>query len=259
MRYLLAKAHRAILEQYACSRTMLVLDFDGTLAPIVADRERAAMRPATRRLLRGVARTYPCVVLSGRSRADVARRVRGVPVAEVIGNHGMESGGAPARTVRRVRLWAARLEERLAGTPGVSIEDKGLSLAIHYRASRQKKRARQRVLEAVAALGEVRMVGGKHVVNVLPAGAPHKGLAVVRARARLGCDTAIFLGDDETDEDVFSLDQPGRLLSIRVGRKAFSAAPYYVRTQREVDRVLASLLAARRGAATVAGVRRVRG
>jgi trehalose 6-phosphate phosphatase len=245
MRYLLAKAHREVLEQYACSRTLLALDFDGTLAPIVADPGRAVMRRATRRILRKVARAYPCVVLSGRSRSDVERRVRGVPVAGVIGNHGMEWGGAPARTLREVRRWLAVLAGAVGCLPGVVIEDKGLSLAVHYRASRQKKRARQRILEAVGALGDVRLVGGKHVVNVLPAGARHKGLALVRARARLGCDTAIFLGDDETDEDVFSLDQPGRLLAIRVGRKANSAAPYYVRTQAEVDRVLSSLLAFR--------------
>ena len=245
MRYLLAKSHREVLEQYARSRTLLALDLDGTLAPIVADPNRAAMRPDTRRLLRRAARAYPCVVISGRAREDAARRVRGIPVADVIGNHGMERGRPPARTLREVRRWIPLLEGRLGRLAGVAIEDKGLSLAVHYRAARQKKRARERILDAVAHLGDVRLIGGKHVVNVLPAGAPHKGLALERARARLGCDTAIYLGDDETDEDVFSLDQPGRLLGIRVGRKAGSSAPYYIRTQGEVDRVLRSLIAFR--------------
>jgi trehalose 6-phosphate phosphatase len=245
MRYLLAKAHREVLEQYACSRALLALDFDGTLAPIVADPARAAMRPSTLRLLRRVARAYPCVVLSGRSRADVARRVRGVPVVDVVGNHGMERGRAPARTLRQARRWAELLEGRIGPMQGVAIEDKGLSLAVHYRASRQKKRARERILEAVGGLEGVRLIGGKHVLNVLPAGAPHKGLALEAARTRLGCDTAIYLGDDETDEDVFSLDQPGRLLAIRVGRSAASAASYYLRSQAEIDRLLRRLVALR--------------
>jgi trehalose 6-phosphate phosphatase len=245
MRYLFARAHREVLEQYACSRTVLALDFDGTLAPIVAAREGAAMRPLTRRLLREVARAYPCVVLSGRSRSDVARRVRGVPVVDVIGNHGMERGRAPARTLRRVRRWIRLLQRRLGAMQGVAIEDKGLSLAVHYRASRQKKVARERILEAVGGLEGVRLVGGKDVLNILPEGAPHKGLALEGARTRLGCDTAIYLGDDETDEDVFSLDQPGRLLAIRVGRSAASAAAYYVRSQAEVDRLLRRLVALR--------------
>jgi trehalose 6-phosphate phosphatase len=245
MRYLLAKANREVLEQYACSRTMLALDFDGTLAPIVADPARAAMRPATRRLLREAARAYPCVVLSGRARADAARRVKGAPVADVIGNHGMEQGRVPAGAVRQVRQWTRLLEEALGPIPGVAIEDKGVSLAVHYRGSRQKKRARARIFEAAERLGAVRLIGGKDVVNVLPAGAPHKGLALERARARFGCDTAIYLGDDDTDEDVFSLDQPGRLLAIRVGRSAASAAAYYVRSQAEVDRLLRRLVSLR--------------
>ena len=80
---------------------------------------------------------------------------------------------------------------------------------------------------------------------MLPAGAPDKGLALVRARSRSGCDTAVYLGDDETDEDVFRLDQPGQLLTVRVGRRRDSAAAYYIRRQAEIDRVLRSLLASR--------------
>jgi trehalose 6-phosphate phosphatase len=129
------------------------------------------------------------------------------------------------------------------------IEDKGLSLAVHYRRSRQKKKARARLLAAAARLRDVRLVGGKQVLNLLPAEAPHKGLALERARARLRCDTALYVGDDETDEDVFALDQPGQLLTIRVGRKTSSSADYYVRTQAEVDRLLRVLLALRPRAA----------
>ena len=83
------------------------------------------------------------------------------------------------------------------------------------------------------------------MLNILPAGAPHKGLALERARTRLGCDTAIYVGDDETDEDVFALDQPGQLLTVRVGPKQSSSAAYYIRTQADVDRLLRSLLAFR--------------
>ena len=50
------------------------------------------------------------------------------------------------------------------------------------------------------------------------------------------------MGDDETDEDVFALDQPGRLLTIRVGRKRQSLASYFLRNQAEIDRLLETLL-----------------
>jgi len=245
MRYLLARANRDVLEQFACSRTLLAFDFDGTLAPIVRDPDQAAMRPSTLRLLRELARAYPCVVISGRSRADVLRRVRGVRFAEVVGNHGGEPWHASARARREVRQWLTGLRDRLGGISGVLIEDKGVSLCLHYRRSRQKRRARARILAATARLRGARVSAGKLVVNVVPAEAPHKGQALVRLRAREGCDTAVYLGDDETDEDVFTLDQPGQLLTVRVGRKLGSAAAYYIRRQTEVDRVLRGLLAFR--------------
>jgi trehalose 6-phosphate phosphatase len=239
---LLAPLHRETLERYVRSRAVLGLDFDGTLAPIVADRERATMRVSTHRLLRAVAHRYPCVVLSGRSRADVARRLRGVPVVAVIGSHGLDRGRARVATSRKVRRWLAQLKPLLHGEPGIVVEDKGLSLAIHYRAARRKERARDRVVAAVATLRGIRLVGGKDVLNVLPAGAPHKGLALARERKRLRCDTAIYLGDDDTDEDVFALGRHGWLLAVRVGRKAGSAASHFIRGQRDIDRMLRLLL-----------------
>ena len=66
-----------------------------------------------------------------------------------------------------------------------------------------------------------------------------------RERSHFACDTVIYVGDDETDEDVFQLNRPGQLLSIRVGRKRGSTAPYYLRNQAEIDRLLETLVAVR--------------
>jgi trehalose 6-phosphate phosphatase len=247
MRYVLAPTQRRVLERFAGSRMLLALDFDGTLAPIVADPARAAMRPSTRRLLLHVARAYPCVVISGRARSDVRRRVAGLGVLEVIGNHGIETGAGAAPSPPEVRRWAPVLEERLGGLRGVVIEDKGLSVAVHYRRARDKAAARARILAAAAGLGEARLLWGKQVLNVLPFDAPHKGQALERIRARLGLDTAVYVGDDDTDEDVFALGRPGRLLGIRVRRRAGSAATCYIRSQSEIDRLLRQLLDLRKG------------
>ncbi len=76
----------------------------------------------------------------------------------------------------------------------------------------------------------------------------------VRVPPGFGCDTALYVGDDDTDEDVFALDQPGRLLTIRVGRKLDSLAGYFLRNQAEIDvllRVLHRLGAKRRTTARV--------
>ena len=243
MRDILAAASGDVLDRFARSRPLLAFDFDGTLAPIVADPARAAMRASTRRLLERAAGAYPCIVISGRSRADVGRRLHGVRLRGVVGNHGLEPWRAAPRLVREVRRFVPLLEARLRGVAGVVIEDKGLSLAVHYRRSRDKQEARARIRAAAARLGPARLMGGKQVLNILPAGAPDKGLALERARARLGRATAVYVGDDETDEDVFRLARSKRLLAIRVGRKRGSAAPYYIRTQADIDRLLRRLLA----------------
>jgi len=242
MRNILSRANRDVLQQFAWSKVLLAFDYDGTLAPIVSRPERAVMRASTRQLLEDLIQLYPCIVISGRAQSDSLRRLHGVGVHEIVGNHGIEPWHATNRLAELVAGWRPLLEERLAPLRGVKVEDKVFSLAIHYRQSREKKEARAAILSAVAALGDVRLIGGKQVVNVLPQGAPHKGIALERERARLKCDTAIYVGDDETDEDVFALDQPGQLLSIRVGQRRASAAAYYIENQREIDKLLAALL-----------------
>lgn len=148
---------------------------------------------------------------------------------------------------RRVRRWLPVLKERLSRRQGVVIEDKGLSVAVHYRRARQRNSTKRAVLSAAHSLQDVRLVGGKLVVNCLVPDAPHKGLALERERAHFACDTVLYVGDDETDEDVFEIDRPGQLLSIRVGRRRTSAAPYYLRNQAEIDRLLETLVALRGG------------
>jgi trehalose 6-phosphate phosphatase len=254
MKHLLSPRNLPVVERFAWSRALLAFDFDGTLAPIVNDPAAAHMRARTRELLVRAAELYPTVVISGRTRADTQERVTGVPLREVIGNHGAERGAdghadaATRAALRTVQRWRQLLERRLGELSGVFIEDKGLSLSIHYRQSRGKKQARAAILAAAAAIEReepLRLMGGKQVVNLLPEGAPHKGVALERARARLGCDTALYVGDDQTDEDVFALDQPGRLLSVRVGARALSHAHYYLRSQREIDGLLRVLIRVR--------------
>jgi trehalose 6-phosphate phosphatase len=239
---ILSQSNREILQQYAWSNVLLAFDYDGTLAPIVSNPTRAAMRESTRRLLAELTTRYPCVVVSGRAQADAARWLRGIPLRQVIGNHGVEPWQATPPLMAEVRRWSPLLSRRLAGFKGVWIEDKTFSVAVHYRRSREKKTARAAIVQAAADLGPARLIGGKQVINILPERAPHKGLALLRERDRQRCDTALYLGDDVTDEDVFGLDQPGRLLSIRVGAKRRSAASYFLRSQAAVDELLDVLL-----------------
>jgi trehalose 6-phosphate phosphatase len=240
VRDILARANRDVLQRFACGSVLLAFDYDGTLAPIVRDPARATMRARTRALLTDVAKKYPCLI-TGRARADASRRLGALQGIALIGNHGIEPWQVSVRARRSVRRWLPLLVPRLARLPGVTVEDKTYSIAIHYRGSREKQSALKVIRAAIATLGDLRVIPGKQVLNLLPRASADKGSALLQALARSGCETALYVGDDFTDEDAFALDQPGRLLSIRVGRRKDSLASYFIRSQNEIDDLLRRL------------------
>lgn len=240
-RWVLGRDGRAQLAALAQRRALLVLDFDGTLAPIVPNRERATLPVKTRRLLARVAASYPVVVVSGRARADVAARLDGLPIRGVVGNHGAEDADGSPAAPPRVRRWLSQLERELAGVPGVEIEDKVQSLSVHYRRAPKRAAAWRAIVAAVDDLPGVRRVEGHAVVNVVPKGAPDKGTAVRRWRRRLGASAVIYVGDDVTDEDAFALAGP-RFLAVRVGASRRTHASFHLREQGEIDELLGELL-----------------
>lgn len=246
MKPILAKENVDVLAQLAWARALIAFDFDGTLAPIVDDRECASMRAVTLRRFSRLCTLYPCAVISGRSQRDVASRLDGAPVKYVVGNHGLEPGAGLTAFEREVSRAHTVLVDALREWPGVDVEDKRYSLALHYRRCRRKREAREAILGAVRALPTpMRIVPGKMVVNVVPARAPDKGDALLDLRTREKADIALYVGDDVTDEDVFKLDQPGRVLTVRVGESRASSATYFLRTQREIDTLLNKLVVLR--------------
>jgi trehalose 6-phosphate phosphatase len=242
MKHILSPRNVGILEQYARTNVLLAFDYDGTLSPIVRDPAKAKMRVRTRKALEQVAKRYPTAVISWRAREDVAALLGDLPLVAVLGSHGLESAEETERFERVVRSWTAPLQVALRGIPGVTIEDTHYSLAIHYRQSGTRRAAEHAIREAIERHAEdARVVGGKCVVNVIPAGAPHKGHALERLRVQTRSQTALYAGDDLTDEDVFELAPADKTLGIRVGRNASTRAAYYLRDQREVDLLLSHL------------------
>ncbi len=242
---ILSIAGARVVDDIARSRALIAFDFDGTLAPIVDHRDEAQMRPETRDLLRAVSLLYPCAVISGRMRSDVAARVARVPLVAIVGCHGTEAGFGPVERSleRQVAAWRSSLQSRLEGVEGVEIEDKRFGLAVHYRRARFPSEAERWVLSAAKELAGARVSGGHAVVNVAPRDAPTKGDAIRALCRRLDAKLAVYVGDDCTDEEAFRSDVVR--ISIRVGESRKSSAHYSLADQGQVDDLLRALVAAR--------------
>jgi len=181
-------------------RAALFLDVDGTLAPIVSRPEDARVPDETRSLLRELAARYGLVAcVSGRSSGD-ARRIVGVEELLYVGTHGLEL--APGAAVWREQI------ERFAITvdwPPEWIEDKGLSLSLHYRRSvepEQSLLALKRVAEAAEEVG-LKARFGRMTLEILPPVEADKGTAVRSLLEQRGLERALYAGDDTTDLDAF--------------------------------------------------------
>lgn len=242
MKYLLTVKGRWDLLTRARQSPLLGFDFDGTLAPIVDDPEQAAMRAHTEELFHQVARRFSCVVLSGRGREDVWARLKGAPVCEVFGNHGLEPFHISEGLLQRVHSWRDVLVQRLSGWRDVWVEDKGYSLSVHYRDPEAHLALQGELASVLTDPAQARIVTGKRVFNLMPCGDVHKGSAFIEALGRSGCENAIYVGDDKTDEDVFETNDPARVMGVHVGVNSRSAAAYHLRTQDEIDELLELLL-----------------
>jgi len=249
MKHLLRPEGEQALQAVMRLHPLLAFDFDGTLAPIVARPDEAKVPEAVSRGLAELARDLPVAIITGRSVADVRRRL-GFEPHYVIGNHGAEDPSGPGRAPDGQALDALR--RRIAAhagelaAAGVTVEDKQLSLALHYRVARDAGAA----LVAIEALLQgiepsLRRFGGKCVVNVLAAGLPDKGDALAALVRRSSVAAAVFVGDDVNDEAVF-MRAEAPSLTIRIGDDdPLSKAMYFLDSDAQLALVLQRMLAMR--------------
>ena len=228
------------------ARALFAFDFDGTLAPIVRLPSQARMATGLFRRLARLAQLAPVAVISGRSLSDLRPRIP-PEVQLCVGNHGSEAADADpdADSMRRIcRAWVGQLRERLGGDErdGIVIENKGVTISVHYRIARDRKQAEERITRWIEELlPEPRVVGGKFVFNLLPQEARTKFEALVEIAAREAVDTVLFVGDDVTDEIVFA-QAPAHWVSVRVERHRGSRARFYIHDQAAMASLLDSLI-----------------
>jgi trehalose 6-phosphate phosphatase len=219
----------------------LILDVDGTLAPITTRPEDAAVPEPTRALLRRLERRYALVACISGRRATEARRIVGIDSLAYIGNHGLEllSPGAEAplldpslpELASRVRAFAAEMGDAELDRLGVRLEDKDTIWVFHWRGVADEEAARQ-ALERVAAEAErERLVPrwGRKVLEIRPPFEADKGTAVEAVLDGLGLARALYAGDDTTDLDAFrklrELEEAGRVMAVCVGVRSSEGPP----------------------------------
>lgn len=246
VRYLLDAEGRAAVTRLMTRRPLLGFDFDGTLAPIVMHPDEARLPEPTAKLLERLVARVPVAVVSGRQVLDVRHRL-GFKPTHIVGNHGAEDefDGPDPRVVTTLGAFRERMLRMEPGLnqAGATIEDKGASIAIHYRMAPNPVAARAAIAELIADLPPgIATEPGKRVVNVLVEGAPDKGDAMARLTARYGADAGFYVGDDTNDEPAFQR-AAADWVTVRVGpRLDHSHARYYLNEQAEIDVVLRLML-----------------
>lgn len=199
-------------------RAAILLDVDGTLAPIVERHEDARVPDETRHELARLASRYALVAcVSGRTRDEVERLV-GVQGIAIVGEHGLELAPDAGRWTGRIGAFAQGVDW--------PAERKPLSVSFHFRRSDDEAAARAylgRVEEAARAEGLVPR-WGRMVLEVRPPVSADKGTAVTALVTRAAVSRALYAGDDTTDLDAFGgLD--GLELGIRVAVDSPEAPP----------------------------------
>ncbi|MFC1674829.1 trehalose-phosphatase [Candidatus Omnitrophota bacterium] len=231
----------------------LFLDYDGTLTPIVEHPDRALIPLEARELIRRLSKTPKCrlAIISGRSLKDLKRMV-GIEKIIYAGNHGLEIEGPKIRFESPISAGArgamkqvkSDLEKKLSKVNGVLVEDKGLTLSVHYRQADEDdipliKNIFTSNTQPYVTRRKIRITSGKKVFEVRPAAKWDKGKVVLWLLAREQFASVaqnlvpIYIGDDKTDEDAFKVIKDNGL-TIFVGKLRKSSAKYYLKSTAEV-------------------------
>jgi trehalose 6-phosphate phosphatase len=248
MRHLFTKKGEAALVATLQRRPLLAFDFDGTLAPIVSRPDEARIPTAVAARLSWLVPRLPVAIVTGRSVADVRGRLGFTP-RYVVGNHGAEEENDPAGAAARAGALSPLRDvlgphDAALAAAGVLVEDKGQSIALHYRLSRHREHALALIHELLSKVpGPLHIFPGKMVVNASAADAPDKAHAVRALLARSGANCAVFAGDDVNDEPVFASASP-TWLTVRIGRDdPRSRAQFFLDSPNEMAQMLERILA----------------
>jgi trehalose 6-phosphate phosphatase len=264
LEHLLSNWHK-IVTQIEKARTILFLiDFDGTLTPIVEKPEYAVISDLTRQLLISLSHQKGFIVgiISGRTLTDIKEKVN-VEGLIYAGNHGFEIEGPGLNFINPIsdeiklylRMVSRVLIMALGTIKGVFVEDKGITLSVHYRGvekgkSKEVESSIEDAVKRPVSMGIVNVTRGKKVFEVRPAVNWDKGKAIQLLMKKCGKGgrlsglLPIYIGDDITDEDGFrAIEKYGQGITVLVGlARSESSARYYLNSSEEVQCFMSKLI-----------------
>jgi len=227
-------------------KTALLLDYDGTLTPIVNTPDEALLNEDMRSVINKLKdnSNFIVAVFSGRSLLDVRSKVE-VDGICYTGNHGMEIEfrgmiyihPEAKKMVNIIQNVCSKLQPLLNDIDGIIIEDKGLTASVHYRMSPPKeipkvKRIVESTIEPYVENGDIKLTHGKMVLEIRPNIQWDKGKAVEWVLSAIGDGEStkffpIYIGDDRTDEDAFKVLR-NRGITILVSSKIKKTSAEYL-------------------------------
>jgi trehalose-phosphatase len=240
---------------------MLFLDYDGTLTPIVSMPDKAFISQEVKELLNKLSKSPKCklAIISGRALKDI-KNIIGLKGNIYSGNHGLEIEGPKIKFEPLVSLrYKAILEQiknglnkKLSFINGAFVEDKGLSLSLHYRLVDkedipQVKTIFHETIILYLVRNKIKIKTGKMVLEVRPPSEWDKGKIVLWLLARQKFAVKdknfvpIYIGDDKTDEDAFKVLK-NKGITVFVGEPKSSYAQYYLGDSNEVKEFLKRIL-----------------
>lgn len=246
----------------SANHILLLSDYDGTLTPIVDKPELAVLSQEIKKLLRKLAknRRYTVGIISGRALADLKSKV---DLEDIIyaGNHGLEIEGFGSSFLEPIaeemrpflKMLNQALSATLRGIKGAFVEDKGLTVSVHYRLVDDTEEGRvkdtfRKVTDSLHVMGKIKITQGKKVYEIRPPVDWDKGKSIAWLMAKCkefkgrGKALPIYLGDDLTDEDGFKVIERNDGISIFVGEESSqSAARYFLKSPEEVTQFLKML------------------
>lgn len=241
-------------------RVVVLLDYDGTLTPIVNDPSQALLPSRTRDILTELAELFTVGIVSGRS----LQKVRGFVQLESLlyaGSHGFDIWSPHSESMRyqvaadqlpQLATIRDRLTERLTGIKGAAVEDNIFSVSVHYRNcdAEDVQQVYDVVQQVRSDFPSIRFGTGKKVFELRPDIVWDKGRAMVWLLQALGLRErddvfTIYIGDDMTDEDAFQIfvEQAAQGAGIVVtDENKCTGAHYSLRNPEEVAAFLSRLV-----------------